>query len=205
MTGAMAMAMTANTISYPGFRLFAETKCSRKMKKRKPKLINLAPNSNSRLISSFLDVEWYARMICSSFRSRKQKKFSRLVVNELGGQYEEVFNDIKLALRNRFTKKAVRTVLYQLYEMNPPQYLWLHNFIAENDPEDGKIFLRNLAKEHQDLAERVMITRLHLYGKWIKQCDHAEIYKEISDENLELMRERLLETIVWPADDNNTE
>ncbi|GJW06552.1 chaperonin-like RbcX protein 2, chloroplastic [Tanacetum coccineum] len=78
-------------------------------------------------------------------------------------------------------------------------------FIAENDPADGKVFLRNLAKEFQDLAERVMITRLHLYGKWIKQCDHAEIYKEISDENLELMRERLMETIVWPTDEKNTE
>lgn len=36
-----------------------------------------------------------------------------------------------------------------------------------------------------------------------KVCDHGAIYKEISDENLELMRERLLETIVWPSDDKN--
>ncbi|KAK1425138.1 hypothetical protein QVD17_20483 [Tagetes erecta] len=40
-------------------------------------------------------------MICSSFKNRKHKKFSRVVVNELGGQYEEVFNNVKLALRNR--------------------------------------------------------------------------------------------------------
>ncbi|KAK9051388.1 hypothetical protein SSX86_028015 [Deinandra increscens subsp. villosa] len=205
MIGAMAMAMTANTSSCPGFGLFAETKCSLKMRKKKLNFINFNSNSNSNLISSFLDVEWYARMICSSFRNQKQKNLSKSIVNELGGQYEEVFNDVKLELRNCITKKAVRTVLYQLYEMNPPQYIWLHNFIAENDPADGKNFLRNLAKEHQDLAERVMVTRLHLYGKWIKQCDHAEIYKEISDENLELMRERLLETIVWPANDENTE
>nr|GEX53069.1 cellulose synthase A catalytic subunit 3 [UDP-forming] [Tanacetum cinerariifolium] len=137
--------------------------------------------------------------------NHQQQKNRKPIVSELGGQYEEVFNDVKLELRNCFTKKAVRTVLYQLYEMNPPQYIWLHNFIAENDPADGKVFLRNLAKEFQDLAERVMITRLHLYGKWIKQCDHAEIYKEISDENLELMRERLMETIVWPTDEKNTE
>uniref|UniRef100_A0A0A9C5N7 Uncharacterized protein n=1 Tax=Arundo donax TaxID=35708 RepID=A0A0A9C5N7_ARUDO len=50
-----------------------------------------------------------------------------------------------------------------------------------------------------------MITRLHLYGKWIKKCDHAKMYEKISDENLALMRERLMETVIWPTDDTNTE
>ncbi|KAA3489807.1 Chaperonin-like RbcX [Gossypium australe] len=87
---------------------------------------------------------------------RKQRKDRKLVVvDNLGGQYEDTFSDVKT--------------------------------------------------ERQELAERVMITRLHLYGKWIKKCDHAQIYKEISDENLELMRERLIETVVWPSDDTNTE
>ncbi|KAG5253875.1 chaperonin RbcX protein [Salix suchowensis] len=108
-------------------------------------------------------------------------------------------------LLNYFTYKAVRTVLHQLYEMNPTQYTWFYNFVANNKPGDGKRFLRTLGKEKQDLAERVMVTRLHLYGKWVKRCDHGEIYKEISDENLELMRERLIETVIWPSDDTNTE
>lgn len=176
---------------------FGFSKCSLRMRK--------LMNSYSNLGTCFLDDEWYARMIRIFFRNQQQQKMRKVIVNEVGGQYEEVFNDIKSELRNCFTAKAVRTVLYQLYEMNPPQYMWLHNFIAENDPADGKPFLRTLAKESQDIAERVMITRLHLYGKWIKQCDHAEIYKEISDENLELMRERLLETIVWPMDDKIAE
>ncbi|XP_024988274.1 chaperonin-like RbcX protein 2, chloroplastic isoform X2 [Cynara cardunculus var. scolymus] len=169
--------MSANLRSYPCLGLSAETK--RSLRTRKKNVVGM--------------------------KKQQQQKIRKFIVNELGGQYEEVFNDVKLELRNWFTAKAVRTVLYQLYEMNPPQYMWLHNFIAENDPADGKLFLRTLAKESQDIAERVMITRLHLYGKWIKQCDHAEIYKEISDENLELMRERLLETIVWPTDDKITE
>lgn len=167
--------------------------------------------------NSFL-VSWYdsrlsARMLYSSTagaafvctRKKQKQRYKKLniVSNELGGQYEETFNDVKLITLNCFTYKAVRTVLHQLYEMNPTQYMWLYNFVAANDPRDGKKFLRVLGKEKQDLAERVMITRLHLYGKWIKVCDHAEIYKEISDENLALMRERLLETIVWPSDDTN--
>lgn len=139
--------------------------------------------------------------------SRKQRKTQSLrIVSELGGQYDETFGDVKKQLLNYFTYKAVRTVLYQLYEMNPPKYTWFYNFLVTNRPDgDGKLFIRNLAKERQDLAERVMVTRLHLYEKWIKKCNHAEIYQEISDENLELMRERLMETVVWPSDDTNTE
>ncbi|KAL4332566.1 hypothetical protein GQ457_07G043370 [Hibiscus cannabinus] len=138
--------------------------------------------------------------------SSKQRKDRKLVVlDNLGGQYEDTFGDVKKQLLNYFTYKAVRTVLNQLYEMNPPQYTWFYQFTAANKPSDGKRFLRILGKERQELAERVMITRLHLYGKWIKKCDHAQIYKEISDENLELMRERLMETVVWPSDDTNTE
>ncbi|CAM8910458.1 unnamed protein product [Rhodiola kirilowii] len=134
--------------------------------------------------------------------SRKQVKAKRLeVVDELGGQYEYTFNDVKLQIRNYFTFKAVRTVLHQLYEMNPSEYTWFYNYIATNRPGEGKRFLQALAKERQGLAERVMVTRLHLYAKWIKICDHEKIYKEISDENLELMRERLMETVIWPTDD----
>uniref|UniRef100_M8BQM6 Chaperonin-like RbcX protein 2, chloroplastic n=1 Tax=Aegilops tauschii TaxID=37682 RepID=M8BQM6_AEGTA len=81
----------------------------------------------------------------------------------------------------------------------------LRHFVAVNKPTDGKLFLRALGKERQELAERVMITRLSLYGKWIKKCDHAKMYEKISNENLELMRERLMETVIWPTDDTNTE
>ncbi|WOL19344.1 chaperonin-like RbcX protein 2, chloroplastic [Canna indica] len=159
--------------------------------------------------SSFLHPRRAWRRHClSSLPKRKQggkQKGSLVVVDELGGQYEEGFNDVQAQLINYFTYKASRTVLYQLYEMNPPNYTWFHNFLASNNATDGNRFLRVLAKEKQDLAERVMITRLHLYGKWIKKCDHAKIYQQISDQNLQLMRERLIETVIWPSDDTNTE
>ncbi|KAL5764850.1 hypothetical protein ACOSP7_017180 [Xanthoceras sorbifolium] len=143
----------------------------------------------------------------NSRTSRKQQRKGRrlVIVNELAGQYEDSFEDVKTQILNYFTYKAVRTVLNQLYEMNPTQYRWFYDFVATNKPGDGKRFIRILGKEKHELAERVMITRLHLYGKWVKKCDHAQIYKEISDENLELMRERLIETVIWPSDDTNTE
>ncbi|KAG1347622.1 chaperonin-like RbcX protein 2, chloroplastic [Cocos nucifera] len=158
------------------------------------------------LSSSFVDT-WQGRRTSGRSRKRqtKSKRRSLVVVDELGGQYEEGFEDVHVQLINYFTYKAARTVLHQLYEMNPPKYMWFYNFVATNKPSDGKRFLRILGKEKQDLAERVMITRLHLYGKWIKKCDHAKMYQQISDENLQLMRERLMDTVIWPSDDTNTE
>ncbi|WJX37350.1 hypothetical protein P8452_25118 [Trifolium repens] len=158
------------------------------------------------LSSSFTDPgkEWRVKF---SKSCKKQKSDDRrfTIVNELGGQYEDTFEDVKTQMLNYFTYKAVRTVMQQLYEMNPPKYTWFYNFVVKNKPADGKRFIRLLGKEQQELAERVMLTRLHLYGKWVKKCDHAEIYKQISDENLELMRERLMETVIWPSDDSNAE
>ncbi|KAL0843360.1 hypothetical protein Bca101_016605 [Brassica carinata] len=150
--------------------------------------------------------------------SRRSKKKLLIVNEDVAGNYDDTFGDVKTQLINYFTYKAVRTVLHQLYEMNPPKYTWFYNYVVSNRPTDGKRFLRKLGKvglnvadssfgelENQELAERVMITRLHLYGKWIKKCDHGKIYQDISDENLALMRERLMETVIWPSDDSNSE
>jgi len=170
------------------------------------------PWASLELRSSFVDA-WHDWRLSSKVvsgvvrrQSRRQRKIrDRVIVDELGGQYEETFGDVTIQIVNYFTYKAVRTVLNQLYEMNPPEYRWFYEFVATNRPGNGKRFIRTLVKERQVLAERVMVTRLHLYGKWIKKCDHAKIYQEISDQNLELMRERLLETVVWPSDDTNAE
>ncbi|XP_042510883.1 chaperonin-like RbcX protein 2, chloroplastic [Macadamia integrifolia] len=171
----------------------------------------LKRNGSLELSSSFVDAwhEWrLSTKVFSGFvnvqHSRKQNKGRSLaIVDELGGQYEDSFEDVQRQMLNYFTYKAVRTVLTQLYEMNPTQYRWFYDFVSTNQPADGKRFIRNLVKEKQDLAERVMVTRLHLYGKWVKKCDHAAIYKEISDQNLELMRERLIETVIWPSDNTH--
>lgn len=152
------------------------------------------------LRSSFVHSKYSAKTP-SSKKIRKARGL--VVVNEIGGQYEESFRDVQVQIYNLFTYKAVRTVMNQLYEMNPTEYRWLYDFVVANKPNEGKRFLRVLQKENHDLAERVMVTRLHLYGKWIKKVNHAEMYKDLSDENLALMRERLMETVIWPSDDAN--
>ncbi|XP_076934655.1 chaperonin-like RbcX protein 2, chloroplastic [Bidens hawaiensis] len=154
------------------------------------------------LRSSFVHSNYFSRPPCSN-KQRKSKGL--VVVNELGGQYDDSFRDVQAQLFNLFTYKAVRTVMNQLYEMNPTEYRWFYDFVVTNKPNDGKRFLRVLQKEKHDLAERVMVTRLHLYGKWIKKVDHAAMYKDLSDQNLALMRERLMETVIWPSEDANWE
>lgn len=152
------------------------------------------------LSSSFLDATRLSLKMRGS--RRRQRPKGLVIVDELGGQYEDTFNDVKKQIINFFTEKAVRTVLEQLYEMNPPQYQWFNNFVTDNEPKKAVQFLQTLVKERQDLAERVMITRLTLYSRWIKKGDHDELYNEMSEENLKMMRERLMETIIWPSDDN---
>ncbi|KAK9058573.1 hypothetical protein SSX86_023415 [Deinandra increscens subsp. villosa] len=155
-----------------------------------------------KLSSSFMDSRFPAKAVAS----KKQKRVKGFViVNSLGGQYEdETFSDVKSQIFNLFTLTAATTVLNQLYETNPTQYRWLNDFVRINKPTNRKRFLLILQKENHELAERVMETRLHLFAKWVKNLDHDQMYKDLSDQNLELMRERLMETVKWPSDDTNT-
>ncbi|KAK4278594.1 hypothetical protein QN277_016423 [Acacia crassicarpa] len=176
------------------------------------------------LSSSFIDAgrEW---RLCGNKNPRKLRSNRRAkIVNELGGQYE-TFDDVKKQSIYYVICMGARTVLQELYEMNPTKYRWLYE-LATNKPGDGKPFIGTLDKEKQGPAERELITMLHLYGKWIKKCslamqkynlamqkcnlaemcqeisdenlcNLAEICQEISDENLEPLRERLMETTKW--------
>ncbi|XP_047978477.1 chaperonin-like RbcX protein 2, chloroplastic isoform X2 [Salvia hispanica] len=144
------------------------------------------------LTTSFLHTSSSSSSCCSR-TMKKKKKLSIVGKGGFGGQYEDSYEDVKSQIVDYFTYKAVRTVLNQLYEMNPPQYRWFYNYIASNEHGFGKTFIRKLVKDQLELAQRVM------------KCDHVEMYERISDQNLELMRERLIQTVIWPSDDTNTE
>eukprot|EP00270_Netrium_digitus_P020101 TRINITY_DN815_c0_g1_i3.p1 TRINITY_DN815_c0_g1~~TRINITY_DN815_c0_g1_i3.p1 ORF type:complete len:292 (+),score=47.99 TRINITY_DN815_c0_g1_i3:142-1017(+) len=176
-----------------------------------------------------------------------------VVVDDLGGQYEDTFDDVEKRIMDFFTFKAVRhiirqqkeirssgatqpgensgaydwfyegcslsamdrdcqqlvdyftyrgvtTVLTQLHELNPGLYRSFYKFVAENKLRDSKLFIRSLVKENQELAERVMVTRLHLYNKWIKKYDHERMYLTMKEQNLELLRERLMQTVKFESE-----
>jgi len=135
-------------------------------------------------------------------RSRQQQvKSNRQIRSELGGHYEEDFGDVDKYMINCFTLKAIKVCLAQLQEMNPPQYANFYNFVVNNNPQDGKFFIQALVKENQELAERVMVTRLHLFNKWAKTYNPVSHYLAIKDENLGLLRERLTQTVRFATED----
>eukprot|EP00850_Spirogloea_muscicola_P016923 SM000141S00867 [mRNA] locus=s141:161049:162408:+ [translate_table: standard] len=77
--------------------------------------------------------------------------------------------------------------------------MW-RSFVVNNKPQDSKTFLRLLVKERQELGERVMVTRLHLFNKWVKKYNHEDLYKAIVAQNLDLLRERLMQTVNLSSD-----
>ncbi|GBG75854.1 hypothetical protein CBR_g21098 [Chara braunii] len=136
----------------------------------------------------------------SSSRSSSLHHNSPIVVDEIGGEYQESFDDVDKHLIDYFTYKAVKTVLAQLYEMNPQQYAWFYNFVVSHKPQDSKTFLRVLVSDRQELGERVMVTRLHLFRRWAKKYSHAEVNDAIANQNLELLRERLMQIVKLTPD-----
>lgn len=75
---------------------------------------------------------------------------------------KQVAKDTAKVLTSYFTYQALRLVLDQLRETDPPQALWLHAFSSRNSIQDGEAYLVALLQEKQELALRLMTVRQHL-------------------------------------------
>ncbi|GAB4212449.1 MAG: chaperonin family protein RbcX [Synechococcales cyanobacterium] len=60
------------------------------------------------------------------------------------------------------TYQAVRVVIEQLKETDPPRSLWLHQFSNQDRIQDGEVYLNDLIQAEQALALRIMTVRAHL-------------------------------------------
>jgi len=65
-------------------------------------------------------------------------------------------------LASYLTYQAVRTILFQLQESDPPAAFWFNNFSALGKLQDGEAYLGELLQARPDLAFRVMTVRAHL-------------------------------------------
>ncbi len=65
-------------------------------------------------------------------------------------------------LASYLTYQAVKTVLAQLSETDPPQALWMSRFSTQDKIQDGEAYLLELLEARQELAFRVMTVREHL-------------------------------------------
>ncbi|MBG1270489.1 RuBisCO chaperone RbcX [Nostoc sp. WHI] len=74
---------------------------------------------------------------------------------------KQIAKDTAKTLQSYLTYQALRTVLAQLGETNPPLALWLHNFSADKI-QDGESYLEKLFREKPDLALRIITVREHI-------------------------------------------
>jgi hypothetical protein len=74
---------------------------------------------------------------------------------------KQIAQDTAKTLQSYLTYQALRTVLLQLDETNPPLALWLHNFSA-GKIQDGEAYIEQLFQEKSDLALRIMTVREHI-------------------------------------------
>jgi hypothetical protein len=75
---------------------------------------------------------------------------------------KEIAKNTAKVLTSYLTYQALRTVLAQLSETNPPLALWLSRFSSTDKIQDGEVYLQELLQEQPDLAFRLMIVREHL-------------------------------------------
>lgn len=103
---------------------------------------------------------------------------------------KRVAKDTAKVLTSYMTYQALRTILDQLGETDPPQALWLHSFSSKHSIQDGDVYLEELLRAKQDLAFRLMTVREHLaeeVADFLPEMVRANIQKS----NMEHQRRHL--------------
>ncbi|MFP4101701.1 RuBisCO chaperone RbcX [Coleofasciculus sp.] len=103
---------------------------------------------------------------------------------------KRVAKDTAKVLSNYMTYQALRIVLDQLGETDPPQALWLHSFSANQGVQDGDAYLQALLVEKQELAFRIMTVRQHLAAE-VADFLPEMVRTNIQQSNMEYRRQYL--------------
>lgn len=75
---------------------------------------------------------------------------------------KQIAKDTSKTIISYLTYQAVRTVLAQLRETDPPQAFWLQQFSSQDKLQDGEAYLRSLFQERQPLGFRILTVREYL-------------------------------------------
>mmetsp|Transcript_29500 Transcript_29500/g.49617 ORF Transcript_29500/g.49617 Transcript_29500/m.49617 type:complete len:196 (-) Transcript_29500:399-986(-) len=111
--------------------------------------------------------------------------------------------DLARHLKHFFTFVSVRIVLRQLQELGSWEtFNSLQEFATSHSLKDGDQFMRELMKHDQSLALRVLKTR-EIYACEEFEWDNVKkiVIKDVTDANLDLMRERLFHTTMLSGAD----
>jgi hypothetical protein len=102
---------------------------------------------------------------------------------------KQIAKDTAKTIQRYLTYQALRTVLAQLGETNPPLELWLHNFSADKI-QDGEMLLEQLFREKPELALRIMTVREHI-AEEITEFLPEMVRTGIQQANMEKRRQHL--------------
>nr|AZB51568.1 chaperonin-like protein [Nostoc sp. 'cyanobiont of Peltigera neorufescens'] len=113
---------------------------------------------------------------------------------------KQIAKDTAKTLQSYLTYQALRTVLAQLGETNPPLELWLHNF-SSGKIQNGESYIELLLREKPDLALRIMTVREHI-AEEIAEFLPEMVRTGIQQANMEQRRQHL-ERITQVVDTSN--
>lgn len=102
---------------------------------------------------------------------------------------KQIAKDAAKTLQSYLTYQALRTVLAQLGETNPPLAIWLHNFSA-GKVQDGEKYIEELFRENGELALRIMTVREHIAAE-VTDFLPEMVRANIQQANMEQRRQHL--------------
>lgn len=117
---------------------------------------------------------------------------------------KQVAQDTAKVLQSYLTYQAVKTIHAQLSETNPSLAIWLSQYSATHNIQDGEAYLQGLILENKDLLVRILTVREHL-AEAVLDFLPAMVRQNIQDSNLD-NRRQLLERLTQsqpPLDSNS--
>ncbi len=116
---------------------------------------------------------------------------------------KRIAKDTNKVVISYLTYQAVKTVITQLNETNKPLGFWLHHFSSTEKIQDGEAFLRELLRENQELAFRVMTVREHL-AEEVAEFLPEMVRTGVQKANIEHRRRHLERITQLPTPDSVT-
>ena len=116
-------------------------------------------------------------------------------------QPQQVARATAKVLQSYLTYQAVRTILNELSETNPPQAIWLSQYTASHNIQDGEAYLDGLMAEDKGLVLRILAVREHIAEQVLDFLPEM-VRSGISQANMEHRRhllERLTQSSSEPA------
>lgn len=93
-------------------------------------------------------------------------------------------------VQNYLTYQAVKTVIDQLTETNPPMAIWFRQFSSGYNFQEGEVYLQELMQQNKELALRIMTVRESLAENVLELIPEM-VLSGIRKDNMEQRRQLL--------------